>query len=490
MKTELFNPSHIQSWIDEIPEYTEKKRKIKTLLNELEMLKGKLDIDSMNKKIENMNIITNLIVNCEPLIHHKGSFSQSECLLCGKIIEGVQRNFHQIPKICNNCEENAFFCLACGSNIPFDRKICNKCYHDKNIQTEIIQKMPLIVEGHKKQGQKILGANNPSKRMDVRKKISEGVTQSYIDNPELRLMKLLPAQREGEYRSGLERKVAAILVDNDIPFKYEGGRMLYKGKGRIVDFLIDDKIAIEVAGYIRSNHEREDIDNYLEKVEAFSENYPISIVITYPEYVNYFLPLTKKYKDLHIIQLPFSKHKVSLMLENITNIDYGHFLAFHEHKCKNLHCHTSWNVGVTITGYLETNEVMLIDFGDLKKIVKDVVDEFDHKLIVRDIYVKRLTRKGTEIEYTSSTHKYHQFILPNDEVMIMEKEPTIEKISEYIIEKILEKLPMNINSIILYLQEGVDNKIAIHTERDIYGWDKLVDIIKYHQEYSEIEIIK
>jgi 6-pyruvoyltetrahydropterin/6-carboxytetrahydropterin synthase len=64
----------------------------------------------------------------------------------------------------------------------------------------------------------------------------------------------------------------------------------------------------------------------------------------------------------------------------------GHALYGYDGKCRNVHGH-SYKLSVTVIGYpiADTSNVklgMVIDFGDLKKIVKEeIVDPFDHATV-------------------------------------------------------------------------------------------------------------
>ena len=68
------------------------------------------------------------------------------------------------------------------------------------------------------------------------------------------------------------------------------------------------------------------------------------------------------------------------------NFETGHALYGYDGKCKNVHGH-SYKLSVTVIGrpITDTNNVkygMVIDFGDLKKIVKEqIVDVFDHATV-------------------------------------------------------------------------------------------------------------
>jgi len=69
--------------------------------------------------------------------------------------------------------------------------------------------------------------------------------------------------------------------------------------------------------------------------------------------------------------------------------EMAHALKGYDGPCKNIHGH-SYALNVTVAGYPISDENnpklgMVMDFGDLKKIVrKAVVDEFDHALALYD----------------------------------------------------------------------------------------------------------
>jgi 6-pyruvoyltetrahydropterin/6-carboxytetrahydropterin synthase len=59
--------------------------------------------------------------------------------------------------------------------------------------------------------------------------------------------------------------------------------------------------------------------------------------------------------------------------------EMGHRLPFHKGLCKNIHGH-SYKMVVEITGELDKNG-MIIDFFDLNKIVKPVIEKYDHAFL-------------------------------------------------------------------------------------------------------------
>ena len=59
--------------------------------------------------------------------------------------------------------------------------------------------------------------------------------------------------------------------------------------------------------------------------------------------------------------------------------EMGHRLPFHAGPCKNLHGH-SYKMVIEISGELNENG-MIIDFFDLGKAVKPIIDELDHAFL-------------------------------------------------------------------------------------------------------------
>lgn len=110
------------------------------------------------------------------------------------------------------------------------------------------------------------------------------------------------------------------------------------------------------------------------------------------------------------------------------SFDAAHFLAGYQGKCKNIHGHR-WRVVVEILGekLIEDGQKrgMLIDFGDLKKEVKELVEKFDHTFIYE---------AGSLKEQTLLALKEEQFHL-----MEVAFRPTAENLSRYFFEKMQEK---------------------------------------------------
>ena len=126
------------------------------------------------------------------------------------------------------------------------------------------------------------------------------------------------------------------------------------------------------------------------------------------------------------------------------NFETGHALYGYDGKCRNVHGH-SYKLSVTVIGkpITDTGHVklgMVIDFGDLKKIVKeDIVDVFDHATV--------FNKNTPHVELAKElTDRGHNVILAN-------YQPTSENMVIDFAAKIKSRLPENISLFSLKLQE-------------------------------------
>lgn len=78
------------------------------------------------------------------------------------------------------------------------------------------------------------------------------------------------------------------------------------------------------------------------------------------------------------------------------SFDSAHFLAGYEGKCANIHGHR-WKVEIEVQSETLVKggqlDGMVIDFGDLKKHVKEIVDFYDHALIIEEGTMRKETLK-------------------------------------------------------------------------------------------------
>jgi 6-pyruvoyltetrahydropterin/6-carboxytetrahydropterin synthase len=126
------------------------------------------------------------------------------------------------------------------------------------------------------------------------------------------------------------------------------------------------------------------------------------------------------------------------------NFETGHALYGYDGKCKNVHGH-SYKLSVTVIGKPITDNSnvkfgMVIDFTDLKKIVKEeIVDQFDHATV----FNKNTPHVELAKELQSRDHH----------VILVDYQPTSENMVVEFANRIKNRLPQGIELHSLKLQE-------------------------------------
>ncbi|WP_396140132.1 6-pyruvoyl trahydropterin synthase family protein [Flavobacterium sp.] len=126
------------------------------------------------------------------------------------------------------------------------------------------------------------------------------------------------------------------------------------------------------------------------------------------------------------------------------SFETGHALYGYDGKCKNVHGH-SYKLSVTVIGKPISDKSnvkfgMVIDFSDLKKIVKEeIVDVFDHATV--------FNKNTPHVELAAELeNRGHHVILVN-------YQPTSENMVTDFAQKIKDRLPADIKLHSLKLQE-------------------------------------
>lgn len=88
-------------------------------------------------------------------------------------------------------------------------------------------------------------------------------------------------------------------------------------------------------------------------------------------------------------------------LKTESSFDAAHFLSDYEGKCENLHGHRWRVVAYLACDALQTegqNKDMVLDFGDFKKALRALTEEWDHAFIVEEGSLMEKTIKCLEEE--------------------------------------------------------------------------------------------
>jgi len=126
------------------------------------------------------------------------------------------------------------------------------------------------------------------------------------------------------------------------------------------------------------------------------------------------------------------------------DFEAAHALPGYDGKCKNIHGH-SYQLYVTVIGTpikdnTHPKNGMVMDFGDLKQIVKtEIVDLFDHAIVL-----------NTESEHKKLAEKIADY---SHRMVLVDYQPTSEMMLQDFSKRISKRLPKNVKLHSLKLYE-------------------------------------
>jgi len=115
-------------------------------------------------------------------------------------------------------------------------------------------------------------------------------------------------------------------------------------------------------------------------------------------------------------------------IEVFSNFSAAHRLRDYKGKCENIHGH-NWKVGVTISIAKLDKIGIAVDFGDVKRQLKEILKKFDHKNLNGLAYFRRVN-------------------------------PTSENLARFIYEQLKKRLPVSSVSV----WEAEDSKATYYLE--------------------------
>ena len=232
-----------------------------------------------------------------------------------------------------------------------------------------------------------------------------------------------------------ELTVAQMLafLENEYEYNYE---MTLKNGNKVkIDFKT-------TKGFIEVIDNDEDIQKYKQIKEDFPEEKIMAI--GHAKYV----AQIKELQD--IVFYDKTPQTGSIFLEDASfSFDYAHILPLVE-KCSILHGHTS-SVMVELVGQMKNN--LLVDFGIAKKIIKEVINDFDHKFFINKKYLKKEDESHYQISFDGPKGMF-DLQVPKHTTYLLEGEATVENLSSEIIKLLAPKMPAHVEAVGVYIYEG------------------------------------
>jgi 6-pyruvoyltetrahydropterin/6-carboxytetrahydropterin synthase len=235
-------------------------------------------------------------------------------------------------------------------------------------------------------------------------------------------------------RTRTELTVAQMLAFLEEDYQYDHELILKDGKKVRIDFKTS-KGLIEVI----------DSENDITKYKQIKDNLDEKVMaIGHPKY-------SAQIKELEdIVFYDKTPQTGSIFLEDASfSFDYAHILPLVE-KCSILHGHTS-SVMVELVGQMKDN--LLVDFGVAKKIIKEVVNVFDHKFFINEKYLKNQDDSHYQIQFEGPKGMF-DLQVPKNTTYLLKGEATVENLSSEIIKLLAPKMPPNVEAVGVYIYEG------------------------------------
>ena len=235
-------------------------------------------------------------------------------------------------------------------------------------------------------------------------------------------------------RTRTELTIAQMLSFLDEEYDYDFELTLQDGKKVKVDFKTKK-------GLIEVIDSKEDIKKYKEIKDTTDQKI---MAVGHPKY-------SAQIKELEdIVFYDKTPQTGSIFLEDPSfSFDYAHILPLVE-KCSILHGHTS-SVMVELVGQMKDN--LLVDFGVAKKIIKEVVNVFDHKFFINQKYLKSEDDSHYQIQFEGPKGMF-DLQVPKNTTYLLEGEATVENLSSEIIKLLAPKMPSNVEAVGVYIYEG------------------------------------
>ncbi len=232
-----------------------------------------------------------------------------------------------------------------------------------------------------------------------------------------------------------ELTIAQMLTFLEQEYKYNHELTLKNGDKVLIDFKTEK-------GFIEVIDTDEDIEKYKQIKKDFPQDKVMAI--GHAKYV----AQIKELQD--VVFYDKTPQTGSIFLEDASfSFDYAHILPLVE-KCSILHGHTS-SVMVELVGQMKDN--LLLDFGEAKKIIKKVVNVFDHKFFINRKYLKKEDDTHYQIQFEGPKGMF-ELQVPKNTTYLLEGEATVENLSSEIIKLLAPEMPSNVEAVGVYIYEG------------------------------------
>ena len=117
----------------------------------------------------------------------------------------------------------------------------------------------------------------------------------------------------------------------------------------------------------------------------------------------------------------------------------AHFITFRGHQCESLHGH-NYRVGVAVEGDVDAECLFVLDFSVLKRIVRSLADEIDHKVLLPTENPKLVYRTEGEMLHVDYFGKPTYVFPRSDCALLPIQNSTAEMLAQYLARRLRDEL--------------------------------------------------
>jgi 6-pyruvoyltetrahydropterin/6-carboxytetrahydropterin synthase len=128
--------------------------------------------------------------------------------------------------------------------------------------------------------------------------------------------------------------------------------------------------------------------------------------------------------------MPRSKFRVSVTKDNL-GFASAHFITFPGHRCESLHGH-NYRMRVMVEGGLDPEAHYIVDFSELKRLMKQLTDELDHRVLLPlDNPKLQIADQGDGLTVAHEGRLRYRF--PKDDCVVLPiPNTTVEMLAQYL----------------------------------------------------------
>jgi 6-pyruvoyltetrahydropterin/6-carboxytetrahydropterin synthase len=127
---------------------------------------------------------------------------------------------------------------------------------------------------------------------------------------------------------------------------------------------------------------------------------------------------------------PRNEFKISITKDNLVFAS-AHFITLPGHRCEALHGH-NYRTRVSVEGGLDPETAFVIDFADLKQMMKRLVDEIDHRVLL-PLQNSKLVIKEEGSSVTVAYEGAPRYMFPKRDCALLPiPNTTVEMLAQYL----------------------------------------------------------